>query len=71
MADLITDVRKFIKEKREKKGWSQERLAQESFGSKAERDYINKIENGQKTPKLERLGKILNALSSKINFEEY
>ncbi|WNH10085.1 helix-turn-helix domain-containing protein [Thalassobellus suaedae] len=62
-------IAKFIREKRQARGETQEELAIRALGSKKHRSYITKIENGR-TIGLFTLEKILIALESNIEFIE-
>ena len=63
MADINKQVGLNIKKYRKRKGWSQERLAQEA---EMHRAYIGQIERGEKNIGLSNLDKISDALKIKI-----
>ena len=63
MAEINKLVGARIRKYREKKGWSQEKLA---FEAELHRAYIGQIERGEKNIGLENLDKIAKALGTKI-----
>lgn len=63
--------RKFIKERRQAMGLTQEALALKVFGGTHDRHYISKIESGKRNITMTTFGHILTALNAEIKFEEH
>ena len=63
----MTDFRAVIRKHREKKGWSQYRLAKEIGKAQS---FINEIESGRKSPSIEVFFAICEALEIKVFPEE-
>ncbi len=62
---------KFVKEKRTALGWSQSHLAEQVFGDKTYKNYISRIESGnKKSMNIETVDRILEAFGSDITFVE-
>jgi transcriptional regulator with XRE-family HTH domain len=62
---------KFVKEKRTALGWSQSYLAEQVFGEGRYKNYISRIESGEKkSMNIETVDRILEAFGSDITFIE-
>lgn len=70
----LTAVQKagrFLKEKREAKGWGLRRLAIELYGNDDQRSYLSQIEKGLKpNVAYETIVAIAKALNTDVNFNE-
>jgi transcriptional regulator with XRE-family HTH domain len=73
MPTLNERISEFVKDKREKKGITQEQLAIKLFGSstRSRINYISSVETGSRNLSIPTLEKYLKALDSDINFIEY
>ncbi len=63
MVIKMKDFRAVIRRNREKKGWSQYRLAKEVGIAQS---FVNEIESGKKSPSIEMFFKICEALDIKV-----
>lgn len=69
--ETLSSFAKFVKDKRMAMGLSEADLSERVFGNRAQRSYINEIENGKrKGLTLGTVDKILKELSSGIVFTE-
>jgi len=73
MPTLNERISEFVKDKREKKGITQEQLAIKLFGSstRSRINYISSVETGSRNLSIPTLEKYLKALDADINFIEF
>ena len=71
--DFIKIAAQAIKNKREKKGWSQEQLAVKVFGEgkEAKRKTISDIETGRTNSSLRQISEICKALKMGMKFYDF
>lgn len=71
MPTLNERIAEFVKDKRQKKGLTQEQMSLKVFGSVNRTKYISEVERGARNLSIPTLEKYLKALDSDINFIEF